>query len=77
MSSILIKDTTREQREKIIAESLGNIDVSCDGCAVGIVEMYQDYIDGRLELRQINQRFQARYVSGSQGPERQGCPGDF
>lgn len=50
MSSILIKDTTREQREQIIAESLGNIDVSCDGCAVGIVEMYQDYIDGKLEL---------------------------
>ena len=77
MSSILIKDTTREQRERIIAESLGNIDVSCDGCPVGIVEMYQDYIDGKLELYQVNQRFQARYVSGSQGPERPGCPGGF
>lgn len=77
MSSILIKDTTREQREQIIAESLGNIDVSCDGCAVGIVEMYQDYIDGKLELYQVNQRFQARYASGSQGPERPGCPGGF
>ena len=44
--SILIKDTTREEREKIVAESIGYIDGSCDGCMSGLVEMYQDYIDG-------------------------------
>ena len=77
MAGYLIAETTREEREKIVAESLGNIDVRCDGCAVGIVEMYQDYIDGKLELYQVNQRFQARYVSGSQGPERPGCPSGF
>ncbi len=49
MDSILIKDTTREERERIVAESIGSIDGSCDGCAAGLAEMYQDYIDGKKE----------------------------
>lgn len=57
MSSILIKDTTREEREQIVADSIGNIHGSCDGCAAGILEMYQDYIDGRKEIREINMEF--------------------
>lgn len=61
MDSILIKDTTREEREQIVADSIGNINGSCDGCAAGIVEMYQEYIDGRKELRDINKEFSARY----------------
>ena len=73
MTSILIKDTTREEREQIVAESLGAIDASCEGCAAGMYEMYQDYIEGRRELREINREYQARYVSGRQGPGRSGC----
>ena len=30
--SILIKDTTVEERKQIVKESLGNISASCDGC---------------------------------------------
>ena len=41
----LISETTKEERDKIVAESLGNIDAACDGCMAGLVEMYQDYID--------------------------------
>ena len=73
MSGYLIKDTTKEEREQIVAESLGNISASCDGCSLGIIEMYQDYIDGRKELRDLNMEFHARYVSGNEGPERTGC----
>ena len=73
MTSILIRDTTREEREEIVAESIGNIAGLCDGCSPGIVEMYQDYIDGKRELREINAEFRARYMSGAQGPERSGC----
>ena len=73
MSSYLIKDTTREEREQIVAESLGNLSGSCDGCASGLADMYQDYIDGKRELREINQAFQARYVSGADGPAKSGC----
>jgi len=29
----LINETTREEREKIVADSLGNIDANCDGSA--------------------------------------------
>ena len=46
MSGYLIKDTTREEREQIVAESLGIIVATCDGCMSGLAEMYQDYIDG-------------------------------
>ena len=60
MDSILIKDTTREERERIVAESIGNINGSCDGCAAGLAEMYQDYIDGRKEIRDINMEFCAQ-----------------
>ena len=74
MSGYLIKDTTKEEREAIVAESLGNISATCDGCSAGIVEMYQAYIDGEKELREINTEFNDRYVSGREGPERRGCP---
>lgn len=71
--SYLISETTREEREKIVAESLGNIDANCDGCMAGLADMYQDYIDGKKELRQINMEFHARYERGMDEPEREGC----
>ena len=73
MKSLLIADTTREEREAIVAESIGNIDGACDGCSPGLIEMYQDYIEGRRELRDINMAFNARYTSGATGLTRSGC----
>ena len=74
MASYLIKDTTREERERIVADCLEAIEASCDGCSSGIAEMYQAYIDGEMELREVNAQFNARYVSGRQGPpQRMGC----
>ena len=70
MKSYLIKDTTREEREDIVAEALGNIEASCDGCMPGLAEMYQAYIDGEMELRECNAAFNKGYISGKQGPER-------
>lgn len=72
MKSYLIKDTTREERAQIVAEALGNIEATCDGCMPGLAEMYQAYIDGDMELRDCNAAFNVRYVSGRQGPERGG-----
>ena len=71
--SIRIADTTREERERIVAESIGNISGLCDGCSPGIIEMYQDYIDGKKELREINAEFRAGYMSGTSGPGKNGC----
>ena len=71
----LISETTKEEREKVVAESLGNIEANCDGCMSGLAEMYQDYIDGKKELREINMAFNARYVKGDDMPTREGCRG--
>ena len=73
MKSILIADTTREEREQIVAESVGNIDGACDGCSPGLIKMYQDYIEGKKELREVNMEFQAWYMSGATDPDRSGC----
>ena len=73
MKSILIKDTTKEEREKIVAESIGNVNGSCDGCSAGLADMYQDYIDGKKEIRDINMEFRTGYVSGIEGPEKTEC----
>ena len=58
----LISETTKEEREAIVKESLGNIEASCDGCMSGLAEMYQDYIE-----------FNARYVKGEAMPGRERC----
>lgn len=72
--SYLIKDTTKEEREKIVRDSLGNIEANCDGCMSGLAEMYQDYIDGKKELRDINMEFNARYVKADNDDEyRMSC----
>ena len=71
--SILIKDTTREEREQIVEESIGNIEGACDGCMPGIIEMYQDYIDGKRELREINMAFNRGYTHAEANSEHNGC----
>ena len=69
----LISETTKEERERIVEESIGNINGSCDGCMAGIADMYQDYIDGIRELKDINMEFRAHYESGEDRPQRSGC----
>lgn len=69
----LISETTREERERIVQDSLGNISANCDGCMAGLADMYQDYIDGRKELSQINMEFHTRYVRDDDRLERSGC----
>ena len=71
--SIRIADTTREERERIVADSIGNLSGLCDGCSPGIIEMYQEYIDGKKELREINAEFRAGYRFGARRPERGSC----
>ena len=46
---------------------------SCCKQMSGLAEMYQEYIDGQKELREINMEFNARYVSGKEVPGREGC----
>jgi len=54
--SILIKDTTREERIEIVRRSLEDCDEGCENFYSNDVEdMYKDYIEGRRELREINE----------------------
>ena len=70
---ILISETTREEREKIVEDSLGWMYGGCDGCMPGIAEMYQAYIDGEKELRDVNMEFSAHYELGDDMPGRSSC----
>ena len=69
MAGFLMKDTTVEERKKIVEESLGNIEATCDGCMPGLAEMYEAYIRGEKEIRDINMEFNARYVKGDMDRE--------
>ena len=52
MKSLLIKDTTVDERMAIVKESLNFGDGECEG--VDMDDMYDDYIFGRRELADIN-----------------------
>lgn len=61
IQSVLIKDTTREEREEIVRRGLNFCgDGSCEqcvGCSMGVGSidaMYKPYIDGKLELAEVN-----------------------
>ena len=65
MRSVLIKDTTRAQREEIVRRALCQ---GCGGCGnLGggrAEEMYRPYIEGKRELREINESYRANFVRG-------------
>ena len=69
MKSLLIKDTTKEEREAIIRQSLdcGGGCENCSSCWLGggnPFDIYQPYIDGEKELSEINAAARAGFVRG-------------
>jgi hypothetical protein len=69
MDNFLIKNTTREQREQIVRNSLGCGGGGCENCsACGVYgagdpfDMYQPYIDGEKEIAEINEEFKASFL---------------
>ena len=70
MRSLLIKDTTHEEREKIVHEALwGSCGTDCEFCSGcdnrggGRIEsIYQPYIDGLKEISEINAGHRAPFV---------------
>ena len=64
MKSLLIKDTSREERIKIVSQGLSQCGGACDFCNgcdnIGggrVDEFYQPYIDGIKELRELNMEY--------------------
>lgn len=76
MKSLLIKDTTEEERRKIVEDSLGYSSGMCDEAMSGLADMYDDYIYGKRELKEITMSFRSGVVTAMNGPERSGC-GEF
>ena len=70
MRSILIKDTTKKEREKIVREALfGSCGSECEFCSgcdnLGggrIEELYRPYIEGLKEISEINEEYRAPLV---------------
>jgi len=53
--SILIKDTTKEERLKIVLEALGMDAGGCEDYDESVVDdIYLDYTEGKKEIAQIN-----------------------
>lgn len=50
--SLLIKDTTKEERIEIVKRSMEYCD---DPDSIDAMDIYEDYIEGRKELREINE----------------------
>ena len=74
MDKFLIKNTTREQREQIVKDSLGYSDVGCDDCSASYgYDMYQPYIDGEKELSEISKAFRASFVREDLGNRDRSC----
>ncbi len=75
MKSILIKDTTREEREKIVQESLGDgWDVGCGTGSAGID--YELYIEGKAELRDLNKAANCGFEVAHPAEQRASCSGE-
>ena len=56
IKSILIKDTTREERIRIIQDFCNG----CDNLGGGSVDtFYEPYINGEKELRQLNEEYRS------------------
>ena len=55
MKSLLIKDTTIEERMEFVKNALNFGDGECEG--IDMDDMYDDYIYGRKELAEINMEF--------------------
>ena len=65
MKSILIKDTTKAEREQIIADALGCGSDCSMCCACGGMEIdYQQYIDGKKEIAELNAEYHANTMIG-------------
>ena len=56
MKSTLIKDTTKEERIEIIRQWIP-VEDGLEDCDIDLWDMYRDYIDGKKEIRQINEEF--------------------
>ncbi len=71
--SILIKDTTKEERIALIREWIPDDDGCSDNCGIDLWDMYDAYIKGEKEIAQINMEFHANYYAEQDTKDAPGC----
>ena len=59
--SYLIKDTTREERKNIVKNALGISIGANSTTSKEAVELAKEYIEGRLELKEVQKQIIERY----------------
>ena len=62
MKSILIKDTTKQERIELIRE-WQPVDDGLEECEIDLWDMYKDYIDGKKEIAEINAEFRTDFFA--------------
>lgn len=62
MKSILIKDTTKQERIELIRE-WQPVDDGLEDCEIDLWDMYKDYIDGKKEIAEINAEFRTDFYA--------------
>ena len=63
LESLLVANTTREERERIVAQALTGGEVGCEDCvSEQDYALYRPYIDGEMELDEATRRFRASFV---------------
>lgn len=76
MKSLLIKDTTTEERMEIVKNALNFGGADCE--SVDMDDMYDDYIFGRKELVEIHREFSEKHAgcirADNQERPSSGCP---
>lgn len=66
-----IANTTREQRERIVLRAMGCDETGCEECSgCGIYgagspqDMYLDYIEGKKEISEVNEKIRLTLFRG-------------
>lgn len=75
MKSLLIEDTTVDERMQIVKEALGGFG-NCDCEGIDMDDMYDDCIFGRRELADINREFSQQHAGAVKAEDREkpsGC----
>ena len=62
VKSVLIKDTTKEERIALIREWVP-ADDGLNDCEIDLWDMYRDYINGEREIAERNASFQTDYYA--------------
>lgn len=63
-SKYLISETTKEERKDIVKKALGISLLGADMPSQDVLELAKQYIDGKIEIEEIQKRVLEKYTNG-------------